>query len=618
MRNALLVASMDFRRLRMIPLAAAALGILMLFVRFLPSVRSHNFAEVTVVGALIVAFSFGVIAALSSGAMLFAKELSEKRLSFLYARPLTTFSIVAGKTLAAAAVVIASFAAALLPAVLVYHRFAQPLNDPASLFKLMSFFALVMVVNAAVAHLVTIGSNDKSVWLLIDFAALTIGGTILVLTVRQFLIPMTMDTAVLFATFAGTASLAVVIASMLIGAVHGRALLRSVHRSTAVSLASGMSLLVVLTVGAAYWVTHPSMDDVEIHQLLIAPDDRHVIAVGERWNVPSSFLLDTQHPGKPTFIGSMISSHAFSGDGRSIVWIAHSKDSHIVYRSHIGGKAQATTITLSRETDLALSPDGRHLAKVGQNLELYDLDDDDRLIRSIALPMDSKWVRSVDFTDADTVRVRSYGNEPQTFIVDDLFTKPVLSTNNSVANTPGSFVSIDGRRVKVRTSDDTNSSVHRIHDLRTGEMLWELRSNRAGVMFLPDGGLLAIDEKQKGRTTFTVYDPSLKAVANRFEMDGSFGLGGSVGPAEVTVFTRSGVPATEVRKTFLLNWKNGTIREVAAHLVPTTNFYRHTQRREPDPGSLATKLFRDVKTGSAIYFDPLTGERRVLAGKSEE
>jgi len=618
MRNALLIASLDFRRLRMLPVTAAALGMLVLLARFLPSMRPSDVPELTLICALISAYALGTISAFSAGGMLFAKELSEKRLSFLYARPLSTFSIVAGKALAAITLIATSIAVALAPALIVYGRSAAARTTDAPL-NLLLITATLMTTGVLLAHLTTLGFNDKSVWLLVSFVALSAGIAVITLTIRELLIPSewsASETLPLIFIAAGSTILIAIVATVL-GVIKGRALLRSVHRVTAITLAIGMGLLSLLVLGGAYWLTHPSVHDIHTHDVVISPDDRHIVAVGTRMGVPSSFLVNTTGAQPAVRLGSFTSAHSFSADGKTLAWTKNTRDSHFLHVWKIqAGKPRETTLEGERWNPSALSPSGRYLAKVGNNVELYDLEDGDRLIKSVALSEDSRSHRRVEFSGEDTLILTPRTADTKRVTIRSIHGTPQMLKASYPVNA-GSFLSIDGGRLKTRKALEGDSSSHAVVDILTGETLWELKAanlNSLSVMFLPDGGLLTA-QRMNTKSIWTVYDASLGKAVRTFETI-PLSIGASLSTTEISASTRWDQPATTPRKTYVINWNSGTVREVAAGLRPSGAFQRYIQNREPTPGSLATRIFHAVDQNDAsVYFNPLTGERRVLAGK---
>ncbi len=77
----------------------------------------------------------------------------------------------------------------------------------------------------------------------------------------------------------------------------------------------------------------------------------------------------------------------------------------------------------------------------------------------------------------------------------------------------------------------------------------------------------------------------------------------------------------ENRTIFLLDLSSGQVRQVADHLFPVNYLAGWISNRpnyQPVPGSEATKLFFGPGRRSLVHFDPLTGERRVLFGKTSE
>lgn len=616
MRNALLIASLDFRRLRMLPVTAAALGLLVLFARFLPRMHPSNFADVTLLCALITAYSLGIISAFTAGGTLFAKELSEKRLSFLYARPLSTFSIVAGKVFAAAAIVGLTFTAAITPALLVYGRDPKIINSN-SPGKLLLGTIMIMVVVAVLSHLTNLGFNDKSVWFLVSFIALTAGGAVNFLTIRQFLIPpISATTGTILVEAPAYITIVAIIVSILIGAVRGRALLRSVHRATAITLAVGMSLLVATVLGFAYWITHPSIHTINVHDIAVSPDNRNVVASGTTFGPPSSFLIDTTGSRAPVHLGAFTSDATFSADGKTLAWATHTRDSHLVHVWPLQEpKPRETTIQALSWNPPTLSPTGRYLAKMGRNVELYDLKDGDRLVKSIALPEDLRSHQRVEFVDEETL-VLHYRSGTLPVTIRSIHGRPQIS-QTALLSVAGSFFSTDGSRMKTRREQKGAPAEHLIIDVASGATLWErIATNQLSLstMFLPDGGLL-IAEQAKDKSIWVVYDSSLQNVVKTFETV-PLSIGASLNSNEISATTRWDEAKTEARKSYVVNWSSGTLKEVGAGLFPIGAVeQRYFNKREPAAGSLSTKLFRSIGSGSLILFDPLKGERRVLAGQ---
>jgi hypothetical protein len=167
-------------------------------------------------------------------------------------------------------------------------------------------------------------------------------------------------------------------------------------------------------------------------------------------------------------------------------------------------------------------------------------------------------------------------------------------------------------RILVREASGTRL---RLFDAKSGRpiaTLFEGPPQTSGwPVFLSDGRIVyaAADD---AATRLRVFDAEGRPVRSlEVPPPSRVYLGGEVAPGKIAVATvRDADPAVEGGALYLADVDAGTVRKVADGLRPAV-WYPFFD--ELPVGSDATKLFRGPGA-SLVRFDPITGERRVLAG----
>ena len=116
MKNALVIARRELTEKRFVFLTAIAFALLALIVPFMPGVHASERRNALAMASLIFSTGFTVGLAAILGANIIGRELSDGRLSFYFARPVSAASIWFGKLIAALLLIAVSFAIIALPA----------------------------------------------------------------------------------------------------------------------------------------------------------------------------------------------------------------------------------------------------------------------------------------------------------------------------------------------------------------------------------------------------------------------------------------------------------------------------------------------------------------------
>ncbi len=172
MNSTLVIARRELAEKRFVLAAAFAFAMLALLIPLFPGVHLP-FLEVVALssGWLAIGFSLGLATTL--GASTIGRELSDNRLSFYFARPVSAAAIWFGKLLASAVLVTASFiiigTPALLTGIDVFIRSWIP-----NTYAFVGAVALAAAILFFAAHVLGTMVRSRSAWIAVDFACLVV------------------------------------------------------------------------------------------------------------------------------------------------------------------------------------------------------------------------------------------------------------------------------------------------------------------------------------------------------------------------------------------------------------------------------------------------------------
>lgn len=633
MKGMLAVLGRELAEWRLLFLVALVAGLIPLAVPWLPhpgGLEPDEMRDGTALGLALIA---SAVLALVLGASVLARDLSERRLGFYFARPLSGAAIWAGKMLGAAVLTLGTGVLVLLPTLLVGGNIAPAGRFGVSETAIDNLAACLQLVLGALlllvtAHAVSVMVRSRSPWLALDLAALAVVAAVL-WSCRRIL----RSEAAYFASnlvltaFVGWVLVAAAVAG-LVQVVRGRTDLRRGHRLLSLTLWSLLGAAALGSFGYTRWVLGATPRDlVDLVSVLPAPSGNWIAVSGEaagRLGYTPSFLLDL---GSGRFVkidGTlqpfMHSPLVYSEDGSRAVWLSRSsgEESALSFLDlrRPGAVPVRTSISYRRTLrSLTLSPDGHRVAaRWGDRLTVDDLQTG-RLLVSMTLPLDNDFSERPLFTDSGHLQIfqsseiEERGQSPVwrlTRLDLDIATRRI---------TPGTELNIPGRKGGWHLSPDgthvllSRFSETQLADLRTGRILpLPAPKDLFATKFFADGRF-TVTGKEGRRLVLYLFSPD-GAELLRVPLPGSRILvGGQPAPGLLAVATSDSASYQDRKAwtSWLIDLRTGRARLLERGLLPTTMGPR-------EPGSLPSRMFYRAQ-GDLLLLDPATGQlRTVLPG----
>jgi hypothetical protein len=487
----------------------------------------------------------------------------------------------------------------------------------------------------AFAHACSIALRARSKWILLDVVVLPLLVFFFWLSLR----PLLLGGAVLLLSngliaFACAFLLATVVAGA-VGVVNGRSDIRVVHRGLSQTLAAIVGLFVLCFAGYSIWVRSADPSDLRhIWGVHPAPRGTWVSVGGKaagRGDYMPRFLINaaTKQSLRMGGVGWDRGGHVtFSADGTHAAWIKLASISFQgpliadLMMAELGPNAvvRKTNLTINPQLleAMDLSPDGSRLALVQTGtLSVIEMRSEASLATTL-IPIKHRSLR-IDFVSNDLVRIyltAEVSANARTKAVEILeFDVPGrhLSHTGAFEGIGASLSPDHDRLMTSMIGTGYQAREHQVVDARTGALVTNLgplaEGERAQAWLTSRGSLELVTGGGKARAELHGADGRLTRVIDlgpaHYE-----GSGGEPAPGKMTVALFSGsngAPGDMV----LVDLDSGNVRKVASGLTPVFN---HWQGIFPRPGSMATKLYWEGD-GRLIYFDPLTGERHIIAGR---
>jgi ABC-type transport system involved in multi-copper enzyme maturation permease subunit len=483
--------------------------------------RFSAFAIVSViVGTSFVAGLSGIL-----GMSLVGRELSEKRMSFYFARPLSPAAIWFGKLGAAVAIIVACTVIVFTPSFFFLPRIAQPwLTLPIAFASLIGGCLLLLLASHALSTIL----RSRSPMLAVDFAGVIV---FLVCTVAS-LAPLMLHHASLLVwsmvTFAGVVFVISVVAGGARQLACGRVDVRRNHFELSRSLWIGMAVTLAAVAAFTFWMTSATPRDMTKVNVEHAPAGAWVFATGavHRSDYEAAFLVDVTNgrsievPPQFAWFGQI------NNGGTGAVWIEPSSSIDVLLKKERvtlevvtvalagDGKARHTGIFINGVANsLDVTPDLSRVAVLNHNtLTVYDT----VTRRSLGSAMIKGDVR-VQFLSPNEVLVSSKTKTGDTYTIRiDAFDVAKRKLETRIETTArGNFVvvnpSSDGRMLLMRTFPgkiaDPSAAI-RLFDLATGREITTI-APEADVRFLNawllDDGRIAVTALENGRGHLRIY-----------------------------------------------------------------------------------------------------------------
>jgi hypothetical protein len=407
-KGVLAIAAREIREHRLFLLAALLLGLFPpLFAWLVPAgsiperlvmrdAPQPQAWEVTLVLGTALGGLFALGLAVSLGASVVARDLTERRLGFYLARPVSPLAVWAGKMLAAVAVPLAAFALALLLPLATTAFLGRGIADfdvtGSALARLFAFFAAMVAVVVLVTALLAGLLRVATPLLALDVALFAAWAGAVVLITDQLFAAGAFTVAMTYA-FPGfwLAVLAVFLAAGAAQVVAGRVDVVRGRRALSATLWGGLSLCVAGLVLFGRFVASATPADIVLWGASVeAPSNGERVLLrgpSRRWTTGHNHLY------RPTFVVEADGRHVplggdvvgvFSSDGRRLAWAQEGLLSGRVnvYDVEVGTHAASlgwpSRPPQTQSSVLAVSPTGRRLlvlrgeSLVSRALEVLD------------------------------------------------------------------------------------------------------------------------------------------------------------------------------------------------------------------------------------------------------
>ena len=498
MNATLAIAGRELRDKTRLFLVAAVLAVLPFLAVLLPTSRGWDRGIIIGMfgGTLAVALGLGLAIALGSATI--GRELSDRRLSFYFSKPVSPAAIWIGKAAASLFTALACFAIVGIPALLV-SRSAWGATWAISQDEFVGITVVVTLALFLVSHALSTMIRSRSTLIAIDAVLLVLAGYGVVSLVRPVMAGGGIRLSGILLLVLGAALLLILAVSPVLQLAQGRADARRNH--LALSRIVWPALLVVFLAAAGYvaWVVHPSPSDLALHAVAAqGPGGQWMMVTGQsegRGDYEAAMMVNTAD-GRMVRMRRPWSGPVFSRDGRVALSFAPSSfpprsrsniEGQVAY---LDGQPRIEPTQFSDPATYVLSDDGARVALVDDGMiSIHDLKGDRLLASSRGL--DDRMPVEMTFLGPDRVRVWQHGPASLTIWDFDVTHKALTKIGQVDGKVPfrGITANADASRLLMPTSG-------KVVDGRTGAPLYQVpAATRRGSAMLSDGSVVVIDLK---------------------------------------------------------------------------------------------------------------------------
>jgi hypothetical protein len=392
MTQTLIIAAREIRERTFVLAVAAFLATLPFLISSMPGSREYGRLEMVGTIGAVAAINFAVALSMILGASIVGRELTERRLSFYFSRPINASAIWFGKVLGAWVLAAVSFAIIFIPSYLAgrktWHR-----GFDATPAQVVGFTAVVVVIVFLIAHAISTMTRSRSGFAAIDLIAIALAGGAVWLIVAPLVQAMAIELARIVAVTLIAAAVVILIGAGAWQLSRGRADVKRNHLEMSKFL--WISAAITLALGGAYsaWVFAADIDDLtEPTGTLSARGDFAIVGGLSpfRGDFHSTFLLDMKSGKTVSLPVARWSGPEFSHAGDAVVTEAapigwRGKTGEVVlYRA---GRDERPLQTGIRERGgVVVSDDLNRIAVLGATTVSIHEIDTQRLIASAPMP----------------------------------------------------------------------------------------------------------------------------------------------------------------------------------------------------------------------------------------
>jgi hypothetical protein len=511
-------------------LLALALAIVVSFLPYLPNIETYEATDVRIAASSTTALAIGCLLALVLGATVFGNDLSEGRLGFFFARPVSGFAIWWGRVLALIGLIWVIEGIVLLPS---FYSGGAYIFSAANDIGWPARFAFIVgpLLLFLLAHAASIMVRAGTLWLFLDLGGALVVAVLAWLNLRPLYeigAPIALWVVAGALVAASLISLAVGGAS---GVAVGRVDLKRVHGAQSLAMWSTMAICIAATTVYSSWLRDFGPREFnEVDVITVAPDGLWVEVIGRakgRLDVKRRYLMSTDanrwvplparrwlpQTARWEFLDVV---RAYSFDGSTAVWRGGGvgDEPRSLWWADLGRPdpmARPTNIVVPFEAALTLAADGSRLAILEEGIvSVYELGEE-RLLKAIRLPEDFQRAAIV-FLSPNTMRLFAEvgnGDDRSLRLAEIDVASGELARSGEIPVTGDNdscWFSVDADLEHLVVSTRSEHSLvwkKAIYDAKNGGYLRDL-DVEGFPKFLQDGRMMFASEAEDGSITLTV------------------------------------------------------------------------------------------------------------------
>jgi hypothetical protein len=504
------------RELLLLAVAAAIIAALM---PLMPGLGHYQPDDVRTVSSNTLALALGWGLALLIGATMIGGDLSEGRLGFYFARPVSGLALWWGRVLAAFFLILVCEIIVLLPSL--FGGLSVLVSSDVWGWPALIGYLVLPLLLLLLAHAISIMVRARTAWLLLDLAGFVVFAVVAWVSLRPLLM-MVAEIAVW--VIAGALTVALLVALSVagwMGVAVGRVDLPRTHGALSLALWGTLAVCLAGIVAYSSWLRNfgpPEFDDVEV--LTVAPDGRWVETFGHarnRFDVRRRCLISTTDDLWIPVTGSWARypmDVVYSVDGSTALWRGAGSSDRLraLWWADLGRRdpsARQTNLVVATDALLALSAAGNRLAILEEEtLSIYELEDE-HLLTAVRLPEGFDRVTPL-FHSEEALRlfVRVGHGDGQSLLIVNVVvsTGEIIPTGKIKGLGDKSLFMVDGglKHIVVWTrSEEGLASERRICDATNGTVIRKLTTSGL-PRFLHDGRLVILTVGDDRSTSLVV------------------------------------------------------------------------------------------------------------------
>lgn len=443
MNTALTIMSREMRDRTQVFIVGAVLALFPFVIAYANSDREGPAALVGLIGAMSAVISMICYAALY-GINTVGRDLSDKRMSFYFAKPVSPAALWFGKMLAAVVTIVAVAALIAIPSLLFapqefLHTSAR---DSWALWKIGGAIALAFFFGG---HAISTMVRSRSALVVLD-AIIGLGLLLAIIRIVRPLVLTGVDDHMRGVTLAVTTALVLIFALAPVWQLaRGRVDARRNHFELSRVLWPSIGVVVAVTGAYVYWLQSAPLKSLDVI------DEAEQSSTGA-WtlisgyestrNYPTVYLVneatgENERMPLPTWWGGQ-----FTRDGKTMSWLQPeytffwkpARLQLMTRRLETGAKAHAVPMNVAFGSWYTLSPDGARVAvAVGRRLTVYETATG-RMLGS-ADGVEARFLRALYFATPDVVRIveTPHAKRPARFAELDVAAKKFTITGEMLA-----------------------------------------------------------------------------------------------------------------------------------------------------------------------------------------